>query len=139
VALTTAAIATGSYLLADVAWALSWLALCYAVVVACIARQQRQAIALGFITLFTANLVGLYLVPNRAPVMRLFTAAGYLVGSSGDIYEPDPASAGSFRSAQGMEPTIRTANAIGSLAVGLVGCLVGRLAYRHTSRKWQRD
>jgi hypothetical protein len=130
VAVATTAIATGSDLLADLISALSLLAVSYAIVVACIATRQRQAIAVGFLTLAIAHLVGLYLIPDRVPAMRLLNSAGYMVSSKGDIYEHDPTRPGAVRTIQGMTAVVRTANAIGTLATGLIGCLIGGLAYR---------
>ena len=97
VALATAAIATGNVLLTDVVWAVTLLAVCFAIVVVCVARRQRQAMALGFVVLATAHLAGLYLMPNRVPAMRLISVAGYIVNDTGTIYEIDPAKPGAYR------------------------------------------
>jgi hypothetical protein len=130
VALIIAAIAGQSYVLADVAWAISLLALCLAILIVCFARKQRQVLATGFVLLASVHIVGQFLVPSRLPAMRLLSAVGYNVASSGDIYEPDPANPGAYRGVVWIVPAIRTANAVGVLAAGLVGCLIGHLAYR---------
>jgi hypothetical protein len=135
-ALATAAIATGSELLADLIWAISILTICFAFVLACIARKQKQAIALGFALLASAHVVGLYWFPARLPSMRLFSALGYIVYDTGEVFEIDPTTPparGAYREVKGIEPAIQTANAIGALAAGLIGCLIGQLAYRYGS------
>jgi hypothetical protein len=137
VAIAITAIATASDLLADLVWGISWLALCFAIVVACLGRRRQQAMAIGFVALAVANIVSLYLVPNRTPSMRLFSVAGYLVTSEGKIYEPDPARRGQVRNPPGIGATARTANAVGTLLIGLVGCFVGRFAFAYLSDRGQ--
>ena len=39
-------------------------------------KSRKQAIAIGFICLATANLAAMYLAPSQTPAMRLFSAAG---------------------------------------------------------------
>jgi hypothetical protein len=131
VAVATTALATKSGLLADLVWGVSWLAISFAVVVACVGRQQQQAIAVGFLTLAAANVAGLYLVPDRTPAMRLLSAAGYIVTSEGEVYEPNPGYPGQVHFPVGLRAQVSTVNAVGTLAIGLIGCLVGRIAYAY--------
>ena len=130
VSLASAAIGTRSGILVDLLWAVSLLSLCYAALLAIAARGRRQVMALGFVALAVAYIAGLYLLPNRVPAMQVFAAAGYSVWSDGDIYEADQrfASQGAMRKATHMIPLIRTANAIGTLVSGLIGCLIGAMA-----------
>src|ERR671918_95405 len=86
VALFSAAIATRNELLADLLWAVSMLAWIYAGVVACIARQQRQAIAIGFVLAATMYAIGLYLIPGRVSLAWVFSFAGYTVVEGGEVY-----------------------------------------------------
>jgi hypothetical protein len=130
VALVTAAVAAGSSVLVDVVWGVTLVAVCYAVVVACVGRGRRQAIAIGFVIMAMLHILGMYLLPSRVPAMRLISAIGYSV-FDGEAYEPDPASPGAYRAVPGLRTATRTANAVATLAVGLVGCLVGGLAYRN--------
>jgi hypothetical protein len=102
-----------------------------------VARGKPQVMALGFVVLATAHIVGVYFLPREVPAMHLFSIAGFSVGAEGDIYEPDPRfiSSGAMRTAMHMRPITRTANAIGTLVSGLVGCALGALAFKHGSRE----
>jgi hypothetical protein len=130
-AVAITAIASKSNVLADIVWGASWLALSFAVVVACLGRQRQQAAALGFLTLAAAHVAGLYLIPDRTPAMRLFSAAGYIVTSEGEVYEPNPGFPGQVYSPVGLRAKVSTVNAVGTLVIGLIGCLVGRIAYAY--------
>jgi hypothetical protein len=135
VALVTTAIATGSYLLADVVWGLTLVAVCYAMVVAWVDRGRRQAMAVGFVIMAALHVAGLYVVPNRVPAARAFVATGYyLSDSDGEVYVYEMTRPGTYQIAPGGQSTLRVANAIVTLVAGVVGCFVGRAAYRGQSR-----
>ena len=129
-ALVAAASVAGKAWLIDVVWSVAVLALCYAIVVTLISTGRRRAIAVGFVVFATAYLVGWLFFSDRVPVMIGLRAAGYFVGSNGDVYEPDPANPGAYRTSVIAGSAVQVANAVGMLAAGIVGCLVGRLAYR---------
>jgi hypothetical protein len=129
IAVVTAAVVTRSYLLADAVWSITWLAICYAIVIACVGKQQQRASAIGFVILAATNIAGLYLIPSRVPVMRIFAVCGYVVSTDGEIYEPDPARPFQLRFPPGLLAIVGTINAVGTLAIGLIGYFVGQLAY----------
>jgi hypothetical protein len=108
IALVAAAFGTGKAWLVDVVW----------------------SVAIGFVVFTTAYLIGWQFSPNQVPVTLGFRAAGYVIGSNGDVYERDPANPGAYRTAVNAASAVGIANAVGTLAAGLIGCLVGRLAYR---------
>jgi hypothetical protein len=126
VAIITAAIATQNELLADLLWVVSMMAMIYAGVVACIARQQRQAMAIGFVLAATMYIVGLYLFPERVSPVRAFSLANYDVQTDGITYVLTSPTRSQF-----IRGTCRSHNAAGALAVGLIGCLIGSVASRH--------
>jgi hypothetical protein len=136
VSLASAAFATRSIRLADVVWLVSVCTIGYAALLALAARGQRRFMALGFVTFAVGYVVAWYVYPSGVPAMQIFSAAGYSV-IDGDIYEPDPQSGrgGGMRYVLHMRPIIRTANAIGTLASGVVGCFLGALAYKHACRE----
>lgn len=138
-ALVTAAIATKRSLLATLVWYVPILATCYAIVVMCIDVNRRRAMALGFVMLTAAYSIGWLFFSKQVPAMLAYRAAGYFVSSDGDIMEPDPNFPGSYRTSQSMIVSVQAANAAGTLAAGLIGCLIGRLAYRHSKREGGRS
>lgn len=139
-ALVIGAIAVRSDRLADVVWVVSLLAMCFAVVVAGVASELRRAMALGFVTLALAHLVGLYIIPDRLPVRQVLSAAGYGFGREGDVFERIPGAAPpQARTVPGMASVARTINALSTLAVGAVGCFIGWLAYKYCARCADND
>jgi hypothetical protein len=95
-------------------------------------------VALGFVSLATAYVVGMYLLPNQVPAVRVFEFIGYDVERSGYVSEPDRPVTGArrfFVVSGPINPIVRTANAIGALASGLAGCFLGALAYRQGGRE----
>jgi hypothetical protein len=141
-ALLAATIGTTIDFLVDLLWAVPILAFCYATMVACIDRGKRQAMAIGFVALSAAYVVCMYLAPTNVPAMRLYSAAGYVVSSDGEVYEVtggattvgEPRLSRAFRRAQGLIPSVRTSNAVATLVVGLIGCYIGLLAYKNANR-----
>jgi hypothetical protein len=139
VALVAGAIGSGKGVFADGVWAVSFLALTYAAVTACSPRSERQAAAMGFTIVATAHVVGLSFVADRLPASHLFTVLGYSVAPDGELYvavfqpiasQPNQVT---FRHVQVGGIVVRTANAVGSMIAGLVGCVIGALAYRNTA------
>jgi hypothetical protein len=138
VSLASAAIATRSNRLADVVWLVSLCAIGYAALLAFAGNGQQRFMALGFFVFAVAYIAGLFMLPHRVPAMHVFTFLGYDVEPSGYVSVPNSPVTGArrFFIATGyITPIVRTANAIGTLASGVVGCLLGALAYKHGSRE----
>jgi hypothetical protein len=108
VALVAAALRIGTVEFAHSVWVVSFLALCYAVVIACNPKSRRQAAAIGFVTLATIHIACLLIDPDT-PVSRIV----YLVTGQ--------------RSTE-----LSIVNGAFVLVAGLIGCGVGALAYRHS-------
>ena len=132
VALVTAAIASGRELLADAVWAASIFAVCYATAVACSAGPRPRAIAAGFVVLAVANMLGIHSTPSKTPAMRFIDLIGYTVSDRGQIWVEGKHPSGiGFVREPGISPSgFRTINAVGTLLVGIVGGVIGALAYR---------
>ena len=140
VALGAAAIGSDSALLADATWAATFLAFTYAVVVACVATNRRRAVAMGFAIVAAANFACLYVAPDRLPAARVLPAFGYLLTADGILVvesdRPSGSAGGrlrSFRGATSGKQVFRTANALGTMLAGLVGCAIGAIAYKEGS------
>jgi hypothetical protein len=140
VALVAGAIGSGKGVFADSVWAVSFLSLTYAAVTACNPGSERQAAAIGFTILAIAHVVGLWFVADRLPATHFFTLLGYSVSSGGDLYvaifqpiENQPSQV-TYRAVPVGIAMVRTANAISTLLAGLVGCVIGALAYRPAGR-----
>jgi hypothetical protein len=134
VALVCATIATQSRFLEDLIWAVPLVGGCFAIVVACIDRGKRQAMAIGFVAMVATHIAIMYLAPYRLPAIRLYEIAGYATvrEESHMIYKvvEDPSTKVTrFREATGKIPSVRTSNGVFTLAAGLIGCLIGGLAY----------
>jgi hypothetical protein len=140
VALVAGAVASGKGIFADSVWAVSFLALTYAAVTACNPGSERQAAAIGFTIVATAHVIGLWFVADRLPAAHFFTMLGYSVSPDGELYvavfqpmENQPSQL-TYRAVPVGIAIVRTANAIVTLLAGLVGCMIGALAYRRASR-----
>jgi hypothetical protein len=136
VALAAAAISTKSWPLAVSVSVFSILAFCYAVFVG-LAWDERRGVALGFILLFAANAWAVLLAPRYLPSSQLLHALGYNVSAKGAVLVADAGPTVSamypppafIRPAVELTPIIRTANAAGTMGAGLLGCLLGAVAF----------
>jgi hypothetical protein len=142
VALVAGAIVSRNYFMSDAVWAVTFAVICYSIVTAVMAQGRRRAMALGFAILAAGNVACLYTAQSRLPANRLFRQLDYLV-SDDSLYVRVAAETGIFseRSATmrrtrigNGEVIVRTTNAAGTMLAGLVGCLIGALAYRHCGR-----
>src|SRR5688572_14466660 len=137
VAIVAAAIGSRTDVLADAVWALSLMAICYAVVLACVSKNQRRAMAIGFALLASVNVMCTFSVPTRLPIMRLLNVVGY-GADDGSLYgvreQPDPHVPGRVIRVRHLhnKAWFVTANAVGTMLAGLVGCGIGALAYLHS-------
>jgi hypothetical protein len=160
VAVAAAALSTGHWAYVDVLWAVTFFAIVYAVIVALFARGGRQRVAGGFATasllllaclyfspdsIPTARLVVLAAAEDAPPAPRLVTAlyAATMSPASQGGESPMIVYGGGYRVAQASSPsefewiaTYRAANAVGTMLAGLIGGLMGALAFR---RQTERD
>jgi hypothetical protein len=136
VALVTAAIATQSYLLVDLVWAVVLLAVVYAIVLAWNPIKTRQAIAIGFVTVAIMHAACLYFLPSHAPTTHALKSAGYIL-SKGQIYEfaSTPSGQTNWVPASKIQVAVSAANAVVTLVAGLAGGLVRAAAYAHARRE----
>jgi hypothetical protein len=119
-AITAAAFHRDSHGLSSVLVAISIAAGCHAVLLCCYARGEFRAKAFGFLLMFSANVLCLYFVPQIAPSTIVLLASGYFVQPDGTVQ-------------QWIGPTnhiAATGGAVGTLIAGLIGSLLGRIAYR---------
>lgn len=141
VALATAAIGGKSWLLATAVALASILAFCYAVFVGT-AWDERRGLAGGFILLFAVYAWAVFFMPRSVPSSRVLEACGYTVSNNGAVLVTDASSFGFsagpsqsiVRPALELIPMVRTANAAGAMAAGLVGCMLGALVFRPARR-----
>ena len=85
-----------------VVWAVTIIAIGYAVVVAVVDRGKRQAMAVGFVALAAAHIVCMYLAPTSLPAVRLLEAAGYGVNvQAGTIFWVDLSAPNQFTRGSG--------------------------------------
>jgi hypothetical protein len=130
VALVAAAIGATGSMFVDILWIVWIVSLCYAFVVMCVGKDRRRAMAVGFVALSAAHAACIYLFPYHVPVMHVVSGLGYAFGGDGAIYEH--VSAGRVRIAPGITNATHIANAVVTLAVGMIGCGIGALAYWHS-------
>jgi len=156
VAIGCGAFAAGGDLCAELLWGLTVIAASYALLATCYFRGVRQAAAMGFVVLWTAYIVCVFHVPNRAPARRVLTIAGYgepsppeemehyrllIRGLNSDDRRHDPDKRArydalylKYEMALGDRPEIRAANAFCNMLAGIVGSVLGTFVYSR-SRK----
>jgi hypothetical protein len=145
VALVAGAIGSGKGVFADGVWGISFLLLTYAAVTACNPHSERQAAAIGFTIVAAAHVVGMWLIPDRLPASHFFSALGYGVTPNGEVFvavfQPIANQPGqvTYRHMPAGWVMVRTANAVGTMLAGLVGCAIGALAYRNSRREQESD
>jgi hypothetical protein len=171
-AIAAAAFSHGHWAYADILWIASFIAFGYAVVLVCVERGPRQAVALGFVIFFSCYLLCLYLAPDGLPTSRLLVAMGaagaeplvnptqpgmapspwqlraiptppssgtlqlqsstftYSTGAATLIPAPaNPAAVGkSYLAGLSFPLKLRSANAVGAMFAGFIGCLLAAFA-----------
>ena len=139
VALLAAAVGTRALIFMDLVWCVTLLAVCYAIIVGCIERGRRQAMAIGFVVLACAHMLVSRLHPESTPATWVYNGFGYYA-DTGVVYERTDMGGGGnryvsprWRQVNGFVPHPRVANAVVTLAAGLIGCWIGALAYKHRS------
>jgi hypothetical protein len=179
-AIAAAAFSHGHWAYADILWTVSIVAFGYALLLVCVERGPRQALALGFAIFFGCYLVCLYLAPDSLPTSRLLVAMGaagdeslanqlpmpaaapnaqlrlfnvapqppatYQLQTSGTLTvntgaavlsaaPTNPAAVGkSYIAGLSFPLKLRSANAVGSMIAGLLGCLLAAVACRRRYR-----
>jgi hypothetical protein len=134
VALVAAAIGTRNSILVEVVWAVSLLAICYAIVVAAIHPGKRRAMAVGFVALAAIHIACVYVAGAKTPATWPYRAAGYSV-SNNAVYERVLSPTASrptrmtLRTAEVM-PSISLANGVVTLLAGFLGSWIGALAFK---------
>jgi hypothetical protein len=135
VAFAAAAFRFESEFFADaILWGIAILACCYAMIVVVIERGRSQAKAIGFAVLFAAYMICLWAVPARVPSSRLLKAAGYEVTEAGMVYTLVPDRQGSS-TVMVLAATAQSAHAIAALVAGLIGSLLGLLAFTQSQKR----
>ena len=94
--------------------------------------------AIGFVLFAAGHFACMFVAESRVPASQLFRLAGYQV-QEGYLYELDVDTDG--RSTLRLRrlgvsngiTIVRAANAAGAMLAGLIGCVVGALAYRHST------
>jgi hypothetical protein len=127
-AIGAAAVATRLTALSDVHWAISYLSLFYAFILAICSNKRQRALAAGYVALGVAYLVGFYLMPDRFSAARLFTVAGYSLQEDGFLYSYNPVRNIMSR-ADHLVPFTTVANAAGVLVAGMIGYCIAAVAY----------
>jgi hypothetical protein len=135
VAIAAAAIRVGSVFLADAVWFVTLGALCYAGVVAFTGNGRRRAMAAGFVILAAAYVASIFLIPHHVPAARLLRVSGWGVTTAGEVYVLGAAPMARAWATS----TLRAANGIGTMVVGLIGAGIGALAHRNSKREQYSD
>jgi hypothetical protein len=125
VALAAAAFGTGKWYFAEVLWALTLLAVVYAIVAVAYFRRRRQAAALGFAVASACFLLCLMRGAAYEAAWRLVVACG-----AEPIVLANTTSGYPVIDEDSLSVYIRAACAVATLAFGLMGSLVGLLAFR---------
>jgi hypothetical protein len=156
-AVAAAAFGTGIWYYADALWAISFLAVVYAATLAILIRGRAQFAAVAFTLASVFYVVQVAYASDSVPTTRLLEALGFgpQATISWQTYPPTPSATriqtpvagrrlystlGSPSSLyQGLfavfDTYVRAANAVATLAFGLMGSLVGLLAYRAARRE----
>jgi hypothetical protein len=132
-ALAAAAVGRQSDALATWVWTITILVAAYVFLTACVARGERRFAAAGFALLFAINSACMYLAPSHLPSTSVFVAAGYEYRDGDDAmlrYDSTTAGLGSGGISYIPAAIVRTSNALGALAAGLVGSFLGIVAWR---------
>ncbi len=139
VAIAAAAFARPHWAYAEALWALTFLAVVYALIVAISGRGQRQVVAIGFAVasllltgyvLFGSSnskafsrVVELLSPPEPAPFSVVNGRIPVYSLPSGRMTTTPP-------NVVAASSVLRSANAVGTMAAGLVGAVLGALAYQ---------
>lgn len=132
VAVTSTAIKQGSWVVADLLWALMWFAWIYAVLAALYQKGDARAGALGFAMALGSFATLATLLPSTVPTPRLIAAFDSEYQAQTLSFQPSPrrtrATLADRVSAAGAR--MRTVNIIFATVAGVTGYWLGLLAYR---------
>jgi hypothetical protein len=134
VALATAAIARSNDLLASGVWWLTLSAIGYAMLCA-LNKESNRGAAVGFLLFAISNFAACYIAPQRAIGSIGLQLVGFDYRKFADesgFFSKDPVQKNTIHRAE--IATVGTANALGTMAAGLAGAVVGVAAFRNGQR-----
>ena len=153
VAIAAAAFSQESWVYADLLWLATFIAVCNNVMLAIVSRDSQRWRAVGFAVFATCFLTCLHFAPDSVPTPRIVNACFLekkeapakqmtVAIDSGSQYGyaiPIPVSAVPGLPSYSVVPDHivrcgRAANAVATMLCGLVGCLLGSLAYNRARR-----
>ena len=125
VALASASLTYGLPVLRDMLWAVTLIALVYSIVATYYGRCERQARALGFLVAFLICLTYNAFGGWHTPATRLVAGVEWSQGIRPGTNPVDGITS---------EQRLRAANAISPVVAGLVGLVLGVVAYRRRGK-----
>ena len=135
VAIAAAAFSQPGWVYADLLWAATFLAFSYAIIVAWLVPGVARARAGGFVIVAACFVASLHLSPVDVPARRVLEAIRVMLPADSVDREPTTVSewmASPRRESRGTQ--IRSADTVATMLSGLVGCLLGSLAYNRARR-----
>ena len=150
VAIAAVAFSQGAWAYGDVLWLATFIAVCYAAMLACFVPGAGRTRTGGFVIAAVFFLACLQFSPGSVPTTRIVKAVfradtqqttGDLVLGRSDFgpmaaigMPQDPYSPRAMAARRDLTNVHRTANAAATMLSGLVGCLLGSLAYNRARR-----
>ena len=128
VAIAAAAFSQESWVYADLLWLVTFVAIIYAGLLICTARESRRVCAIGFIFGAAAFLTCLQFAPGSLPTVRLER----YIREPARLITPQELHSTAMLQRDTARP--RAINAVATMLSGLVGCLLGSLAYHRARR-----
>jgi hypothetical protein len=142
VAIAAAAFTRGEWWYADLVWTLTFLVVVYAALIIAFTSGLRRALAAGFFIASAGFAACSIVAPESGPTIPTFLASGFKAEERPIIPPPlafgstvrgirrFPSVTPSDRVNDGYSVRFRAANAVATLAFGLMGSLVGLMAFR---------
>ena len=129
VSLAAAALSQPSWVYADLLWLATFVAIIYAGLLIYAARESHRLRAIGFVLGALGYLAVLHFDPGPSPTFRLlFILRPVLnVGDLPRVPNVPPV-------VRNLNAERRAAHAVATMGLGLVGCLLGSLAYNRARR-----
>ena len=135
VAVAAAAFSHPGWFYADLLWAATFLAFSYAIIVAWLVPGEARARAGGFVIVAACFVACLHLSPIDVPARRILAAIHSMFPADSASREPTTVSEWMASPSRVSRSTqIRSADTVATMLSGLVGCLLGSLAYSRVRR-----
>ena len=135
VAIAAAAFSQPGWVYADLLWLATFLAFSYAIIVAWLIPGAARARAGGFVIVAACFVTCLHLSPVDVPARRILAAIHSVFPADPASREPSTVSEWMAASSRVSRSTqIRSADTVATMLSGLVGCLLGSLAYNRARR-----